>query len=56
MPYRVSKNDDGSYRVENSETGEVHSKHTTKENAEAQVRLLHGVEHGMKPRRRVVGR
>lgn len=55
MPYQVRKNDDDSFRVENTDTGEVHSKHTTKEKAEAQVRLLHGVEHGMKPRRRVVG-
>ena len=29
--------------------GGTHAKHTTKAKAEAQIRLLHGVEHGMVP-------
>lgn len=52
MPYQIRKNDDGTYRVVNEDTGDVKAKSTTKEDAEAQVRLLHGVEHGMKPRHR----
>jgi len=34
----------------------VHAKNTSKKKAKAQIRFLHGVEHGMKPRRRVKGR
>ena len=52
MPYEISKNSDGTYKVINSATGKVHMESGTKEDAEAQVRLLHGVDHGMKPRRR----
>lgn len=37
----------GGYRV--STPGGVKSKKTSKENAEAQARLLRGVEHGWKP-------
>lgn len=39
MPYVVKKNG-RAYEVVNSETGEVHAKHTTKKKADAQVRLL----------------
>ena len=49
MPYRIVSSDGGS-RVVNAETGKVHAKNTTKTKAEAQVRLLRGVEHGMVPR------
>lgn len=49
MPYAIRENDDGTYRVVNSETGEVHAKSTSKRNAKRQVRLLHGVDHGFKP-------
>lgn len=45
MPVTVKKVD--GYQV--STPGGVKAKHTTKENAEAQERLLHGVEHGWKP-------
>ena len=46
MPYKRTKVD--GHRV----TGPsgVHAKSTTKAKAEAQMRLLRGVEHGMKPR------
>ena len=48
MPYAVEKTN-GDYQVVDRETGEVHSRHTTKEKAEAQRRLLEGVRHGWKP-------
>ena len=50
MSYRIEKNttkygtDAGTYRVVNTATGKVHSKHTTRAKAEAQVRLLHAAE------------
>ena len=40
---------DGKYRVVNMETKHILAKHTTKENAKKQVRLLQAVEHGFKP-------
>lgn len=46
MPYSIRQNKDGSYRVVNTETGEVKAAKTTLENAERQRRLLAGVEHG----------
>ena len=49
MPYSVRKNEDGSYKVVDRETGKVHSEHTTKEKAERQRRLLEGIRHGWKP-------
>lgn len=48
MPYSIRKVP-GGYAVVNTATGKVHSKRTTKANAEAQVRLLRGREHGFKP-------
>lgn len=48
MPYEITKNSDGSYRVVNTDTGSVKAASTTKANAQEQVRLLQGVEHGMK--------
>lgn len=53
MPYAKRKNADGSFRVVNEETGDVKMKSGTEEQAEAQMRLLRGVEHGMKPRRQL---
>jgi len=50
MPWAVRPNKDGSYKVVNADTGAVHSKRTSKAKAEAQVRLLRGVKHGMKVR------
>jgi len=46
MPVSIEKTD-GKYRV--STPGGVKAKHTTKGKAEAQGRLLRGVEHGWKP-------
>lgn len=51
MPYRLRKVGTR-YEVVNTRTGRVHAKHTTKAKAEAQLRLLRGIEHGMVPRRR----
>lgn len=48
MPAKVSRNQDGSYRVTTPKG--IHANHTTKEKAEAQARLLNGIEHGMKPK------
>jgi hypothetical protein len=49
MPYKMTKVD--GYRV-TSPHG-TKAKHTTKAKAEAQMRLLRGVEHGMVPRRQM---
>jgi hypothetical protein len=48
LPYSVTKSD-GGYQVVDRETGKVYSRHTTKEKAERQRRLLEGVRHGWKP-------
>jgi hypothetical protein len=53
MPAKVSKNKDGSYRVVTPNG--VHSKHTSKKNAEAQARLLNAIDHGYKPPKRRKG-
>ena len=58
MPYAVRSAGGGKFKVINTETGAVHSKATTKANADAQFRLLEGIEHGsLKPRttREVMG-
>jgi ribosomal protein S6 len=44
MPYHIKKNKDGCYQVMNKESGKVHSFCTTKEKAEAQVRVLKSFE------------
>ena len=36
----------GKYEVKNTETGTIHSKHTTKKNAMAQLRILNQVSQG----------
>lgn len=47
MPYAIQQNPGThTYRVVNMETGFIHAERTTKAKAEAQVRLLHGIEHG----------
>jgi hypothetical protein len=53
MPYKMYKlQDRDAYRVKNTETGDVLAKKTTKAKAEAQIRLLRGIEHGtLKPRK-----
>jgi hypothetical protein len=48
MPYSLKKIGK-SWQVINTETGEIHSKGTTKAKAEAQIHLLQGVDHGWKP-------
>ena len=49
MPYEVYKQGDV-WVVRNKDTGKSHGKHDSREKAIAQMRLLYGVEHGMKPR------
>jgi hypothetical protein len=48
LPYSVRQKD-GAYQVVDRETGKVYSRHTTKEKAEHQRRLLEGIRHGWKP-------
>ena len=48
MPVRIRKVD--GFRV--STPGGVKAKRTTKKKAEAQARLLRGIEHGMVPRKK----
>ena len=49
MPYRITKVK-GGFRVSTPHGTKARS--TSRKKAEAQVRLLRGVKHGMKPRRR----
>lgn len=45
MPFKVRKlRNKDLYQVKNTKTGEVHSKHSTLENAKKQVRLLYTLE------------
>ena len=44
MPYEVKKDGDA-WTVINSDTGDVKARHTSKELAERQVKLLHAIEH-----------
>jgi phage gp16-like protein len=48
LPYSVRKTDEG-YQVVDRETGKVYSRHTTRDKAESQRRLLEGIRHGWKP-------
>ena len=51
MPYAILKHGN-CYKVTNTATGKVHAECTTEAKAEAQVRLLRGIEHGtLKPRK-----
>jgi hypothetical protein len=52
MPYKITQVSPGKFSVSNKDTGKVHAYHTTKKNAEAQVRLLHGIENGTLKRRK----
>ena len=52
MPYAIRANPDKSYSVVNTETRKEHAHHTTKAKAQAQIRLLHGIEHGMVVRKK----
>ncbi|MFH1010599.1 MAG: hypothetical protein V1784_05130 [bacterium] len=49
MPVKIRKTK-GGYRV--STPSGTKAKHTTKAKAMKQARLLRGIEHGMKPRKR----
>lgn len=44
MPYEIRHVGGNGYEVINKDTGEVKAKHSTKEDAERQVRLLHAIE------------
>jgi hypothetical protein len=44
MPFEILKNKDGTYQVKNKDTGFLHAKHTTLNNAESQIKLLHYVD------------
>ena len=48
MPYIIERHHDLTYSVKNAETGRVLSKHTTHDKAMKQMRILYGLEHGMK--------
>ncbi len=50
MPWRITRLKGGGVRVSHGK--HVVAKHTTLAKAKKQVRLLNGVEHGMKLRRR----
>tara|TARA_Y100000310_G_scaffold250457_1_gene256681 strand:- start:814 stop:978 length:165 start_codon:yes stop_codon:yes gene_type:complete len=50
MPYAIRKRDGAKpFKVVNSGTGDVKGSHATREGAEAQMRLLRGIEHGWLP-------
>jgi len=52
VPYEI-KEEGEDYLVINKDSGDVKARHTppdAKEKAEEQVRLLHGIEHGMEPK------
>ena len=51
MPYQIARVA-GGFSVKNLDTGKIHAKHTTFAKAEAQVRLLHAIEHGLIPRKK----
>lgn len=52
MPYMLEKFPTG-YKVKNTVTGQYHSKKPIpKTRAEAQMRLLYGIESGMVPRKK----
>ena len=50
MPYSIIQHG-GKYSVENVQTKHLFSKGTTLGKAKSQMRLLMGVEHGMKPKK-----
>jgi hypothetical protein len=50
VPYKVVKRGD-KYLTINKDTGDVKGTHDSEAKALAQMRLLYGVEHGMKPKK-----
>ena len=55
MPYSIDKTSPKCWTVINSDTGMIKSKCTSKKKAEAQMRLLYGIEKGWKPKKRKRG-
>lgn len=54
MPWEMVRNSDGSYRVQKKgDSSDVRMKHGSKEDAKKQLRLLYGLEHGLRRRKRV---
>jgi len=51
MPYKILKRKN-KYVVINKETGRVAGTHSSKAKATSQLRLLYGIEGGMKPRKK----
>ena len=49
MPYVLRANNDGTYAVLNAESRKVHAKHSTKKDAQAQIRLLNAIHYGWEP-------
>ena len=49
MPYGI-KQENGKWITYNKDTGDVKGTHDSREKAVKQMRLLYGVEHGMKVR------
>lgn len=50
MSYEVKKVEgEEKWEVVNKDTGDVKAEHSSKEDAEKQVRLLEGLEHGWEP-------
>ncbi len=53
MPEKIKKiRGKNKFKVVNISTGQIHAKETTRGNAEAQVRFLNGLRHGMIPRKK----
>jgi hypothetical protein len=52
MPYKITKLRDGYYKVTKATTGKVFAYHTTKKNAEAQIRFLHYIEAQKRPKKK----
>ena len=44
MPYLITKNANGTYKLTNKLTGKVHAKASTKANVEKQMRLLEMID------------
>jgi hypothetical protein len=52
MPYMLIKSGSG-FGVKNTQTGTIHSYHTTLNKAKAQIRLLNAIDHGFVPRKNI---
>jgi len=48
MPYEI-RSEDGKHCIYNKDTGSKKACHDSKEEAERQIHLLEGIEHGWKP-------